>query len=70
MNFNVTYDSSVTSQSQSFQTMYHTAVNAALAFYQSEFTNNVTVNITFAWGSTGSTSATAARSRSSNPSST
>ena len=54
MNFNVTYDSSVTSQSQSFQNMFHTAVNAALAFYQSEFTNNITVNIDFAWGSTGS----------------
>jgi Ca2+-binding RTX toxin-like protein len=53
LNFNVTYDSSITSQSQSFQTMYHTAVNAALAFFQSEFTNNVTVNITFAWGGTG-----------------
>jgi DNA/RNA endonuclease YhcR with UshA esterase domain len=54
VNFNVTYDSSVTSQSQSFQSMFHTAVNAALSFYESEFTNNITVNITFAWGATSS----------------
>lgn len=54
MNFNVTYDSSITSQSTAFQNNYHMAVNAALAFFQSEFTNNVTVNIEFKWGGTGS----------------
>ena len=54
VNFSVTYDLSVTSQSQSFQSMFHTAVNAALSLYESEFTNNITVNITFAWGATSS----------------
>jgi hypothetical protein len=53
MNFNVTYDSSVTGQSQAFQNLFHGAVNAALQFYTQAFTNNITVNITFAWASLG-----------------
>jgi hypothetical protein len=50
VNFNVTYDSSVTSQSAQFQAAFEGAVNAALQFYEHTFTNdNVTINITFAW---------------------
>jgi hypothetical protein len=50
LNFNVTYDSSIP---QSVLSNYQTAVNAALAFFKSEFSNNITVNITFAWAATG-----------------
>jgi FG-GAP-like repeat len=53
VNINVTYDSSVTSQSQAFQSLFDGAVNAVVSFYDQEFTNNITVNVTFAWGSLG-----------------
>jgi len=53
MNFNITYDSSVTSQSASFQAQFMGAVNAAVQFLEHAFTNNITVNVTFAWGALG-----------------
>jgi hypothetical protein len=53
MIFNITYDSSVTSQSAAFQAQFDGAVNAAVQFYEHAFTNNVTVNITFAWANLG-----------------
>jgi hypothetical protein len=49
MIINVSYDSSVTSQSAAFQQQFMGAVNAVVQFYEHAFTNNVTVNITFAW---------------------
>jgi hypothetical protein len=42
---NVTYDSSVNSAPAGFKT----AVQAAVAFFEQTFTNNVTLNITFGW---------------------
>jgi hypothetical protein len=53
VNIIVTYDPSVTNQSQSFQNLFDAAVNAAVQFFDQEFTNNVTVSVTFAWGSLG-----------------
>jgi hypothetical protein len=53
VNIIVSYDSSVTGQSQSFQNLFDAAVNAAVQFYDQEFTNNITVNVTFAWSSLG-----------------
>jgi hypothetical protein len=53
VNIIVSYDSSVTSQSGPFQSLFDGAVNAAVQFYDQEFTNNITVNVTFAWGSLG-----------------
>jgi FG-GAP-like repeat len=53
VNIIVSYDSSVTGQSGAFQSLFDTAVNAVVQFYDQEFTNNITVNVTFAWGSLG-----------------
>jgi FG-GAP-like repeat len=53
VNIIVSYDSSVTSQSGAFQSLFDGAVNAAVQFYDQEFTNNITVNVTFAWQSLG-----------------
>src|SRR5262245_3396930 len=53
MNFNVAYDSTITSQSQAFQSMFQTAVNAVIAYFEHAFTNNVTVDITFGWSNLG-----------------
>jgi FG-GAP-like repeat len=53
VNIIISYDSSVTSQSGAFQSLFDGAVNAAVQFYDQEFTNNITVNVTFAWGSLG-----------------
>jgi FG-GAP-like repeat/FG-GAP repeat len=53
VNIIVSYDSSVTSQSGAFQSLFDGAVNAVVQFYDQEFTNNITVHVTFAWGSLG-----------------
>jgi FG-GAP-like repeat len=53
VNIIVSYDSSVTSQSGAFQSLFDMAVNAVVQFYDQELTNNITVNVTFAWGSLG-----------------
>src|ERR1041385_2690157 len=51
--FNVTYDTTITSQSAAFQSMYTTAVNSALGYLSQNFTNNVTINVTFSWANLG-----------------
>src|SRR5437867_1544771 len=53
MSFNVTYDSTITSQSAAFQAMFQTAVNAAIEYFEHAFTNNVTVDVTFGWQNLG-----------------
>src|ERR1043166_7055463 len=55
--FNVTYNSTITSQSPAFQSLYATAVNAALGFLDHLFANNVTINITFSWAALGGNAA-------------
>lgn len=45
MNINVTYDSSVTSQSNAAQ--LEGAMQAAVQFYEAAFTNNITINVDF-----------------------
>jgi hypothetical protein len=49
MIINIKYDMSVTSQSQAFQTQFDAAVNAAVAFYEHVFTNNMTITINVGW---------------------
>jgi hypothetical protein len=53
---NVSFDSSVTSLQSSNMTLfneYTNAVQAAAQFFESEFTNPITVNIAFGWGEVG-----------------
>ncbi|MDE2363833.1 MAG: NF038122 family metalloprotease [Hyphomicrobiales bacterium] len=49
MIINASYDSTLSSAPSGFQT----AVAAAIAFFQQTFATNITVNITFSWGSAG-----------------
>ena len=51
LTFNITYDSSVTSQTNAAQ--IETAFGIATQTIQTLFTNNSTVNITVYWGATG-----------------
>ena len=52
MNINVTYDSSVTSQSNAAQ--IEGAIQAAVRFYEAEFTtSNITINIDFKYAPLG-----------------
>ena len=53
MNFNITYDSTITSQSPAFQAMFQTAVNAVIEYFEHAFTNNVTIDVTFGWQNLG-----------------
>ena len=46
LQINVSYDSSVNSASADFKT----AVQAAVQFFDTTFTNNITINIDFGWG--------------------
>jgi hypothetical protein len=50
MIINIQYDSTVTSQSQTFQNQFKAAVNAAVAFYEHAFTNPITITINLGWG--------------------
>ena len=49
MNINVSYDSTLSAAPAGFQT----AVQAAVNFFNTTFTNNITVNITFSWAAIG-----------------
>src|ERR1043166_1251506 len=51
--FNVTHDTTITVQSSAFHAMYAASVNAALGYLNQNFTNNVTINITFSWANLG-----------------
>src|SRR6516164_6836431 len=51
LTLNITYDSSVTSQSNAAQ--IESAFATAAQLFQTQFTNAITVNITVYWGATG-----------------
>ena len=55
MIINVSYGSSVTSLNLTLEADYESAVQQAVQFYDTEFTNNVTVNISFGYGFLGDT---------------
>lgn len=50
---NVVYDSSVTTASQTVQTELQTAVNAAAQFFETTFSNPITLRIDVGWGEVG-----------------
>lgn len=50
LTINITYDSSVTSQSSDFQTQFKACVAAAVAELEADFTNALTLNITVGYG--------------------
>jgi hypothetical protein len=47
--FNNTYGAGITSQSMAFQTMFTNLVNAVEAFFIQQFSDTVTLNVTFDW---------------------
>jgi hypothetical protein len=55
MIINVSYGSSVTSLNPTLEADYESAVQQAVQFYETEFTNNVTVNLSFGYGFLGNT---------------
>lgn len=50
---NVTYDASVTQQSDAFQAQFKACVNAAIAELEADFTSPITLNITVGFGEVG-----------------
>jgi len=66
MTINVSYDASVTAlntvgnaaYNPTLYANYVSAVNAAVAYYQTTFTTPISVNITFGWGNVGGTTDT------------
>src|SRR5271168_1824268 len=55
MIINVSYGSSVTSLNPTLEADYESAIQQAVQFYDTEFTNNVTVNLAFGYGFLGNT---------------
>jgi hypothetical protein len=47
--FNNTYGAGITSQSAPFQTTFTNLVNAVEAFFIQQFSDTVTLNVTFDW---------------------
>ena len=47
--FNNTYLGGITSQSAAFQTTFTTLVNAVEAFFNQQFSDTVTLNVSFDW---------------------